>query len=114
MLFKNLLGAEEDVPAVDPELFGDEDPVDGVGEVIELEDETEEDCAPRVIAPEPGEPTEQEKEEHRVDHLPYRCWCEFCVMGRGTGQQHRGGGCKWIPTIAFDYLFVTRKGVRLR
>ena len=72
-------------------------------EVIEL-DEEEEECAPRRVAPDPGEPTAEEREEHRIDHLPYRCWCPHCVMGRGLGEQHRRGPeCK-IPTISFDFL----------
>ena len=60
------------------------------GGTMELEDE-EEDCAPVRIAPEPGDPTVEEVEEHRTTHLPYRNWCADCVMGRGSGEQHRAG-----------------------
>ena len=33
-----------------------------------------------------GVPVE-EVAETRIDHLPYRCWCEHCARGRGTGEQ---------------------------
>ena len=76
---KEVLGAEEELN--EPEKDGD---------VMELSD-TEEDSAPRIVAPDPGAPTDQEIEDHRIDHIPYRCWCDHCVRGRGTGEQHRGG-----------------------
>ena len=76
---------------------GDEDDLFGRGEaqgsVIDgktvPEDELQEDLAPKRISPDPGQPTEQEVSEHNVDHMPYRSWCEFCVKGRATGEQHR-------------------------
>ncbi len=83
------------------------------GEVIEMEDE-EEDCAPRRVAPDPGAPTAEEMEEHRIDHFPYRSWCEHCVAGRGTGEQHRSGPEGSLPTVACDYLLVTKKGIFTR
>ena len=36
-------------------------------------------------------PTAEEMETHRATHLPYRSWCEDCVMGRGSGERHRSG-----------------------
>ena len=47
------------------------------GQVVELE---EEDCAPTNVARGPGRPSAEDVEEHRVDHYPYRCWCEHCVI----------------------------------
>lgn len=81
------------------------------GELVELEADAEEDCAPRRTAPDPGQPTAEQVAEHRIDHLPYRSWCEQCVMGRGTGEPHKRGPEGSIPVIAFDYLIVTRSGV---
>ena len=78
-----------------------------------MEDE-EEDCAPRRVAPDPGAPTAEEMEEHRIDHFPYRSWCEHCVAGRGTGEQHRSGPEGSLPTVACDYLLVTKKGIFTR
>ena len=48
---------------------------DEMGETIELDEREEEDCAPVRIAPEPGDPTMEEVEDHRATHLPYRSWC---------------------------------------
>ena len=33
----------------------------------------------------PGEPSEEERREHNLTHLPYRSWCKHCVGGRGKG-----------------------------
>ena len=103
-----------EVEVEDTELypFDDEDDpsAEGEGEIIEVSD-GEEECAPRRVAPEPGEPTAEEREDHNVDHLPYRCWCEACVKGRGVGEHHRSGAASSIPVIGFDYLIITRSGV---
>ena len=52
------------------------------------EDIDEEEFAPKIVAKDPGSPTQAEIDEHNVDHFPYRAWCECCVAGRGTGEQH--------------------------
>ncbi len=90
----------------------DEEEEQGNGETFELEGEDE--CAPRRVAPDPGEPTAEEREDHRIDHLPYRCWCEHCVAGRGTGEQHRRGPECRIPVVSFDYLLITKTGVYVK
>ena len=86
------------------DLFGREEAqgrvIDGKDE--SPEDEMQEDLAPKRISPDPGRPTEQEVSEHNVDHMPFRSWCEFCVKGRATGEQHRESGGSSIPIIAFD------------
>ena len=109
-VFREILGATQEVPVDDNADFEDlrEFPEEQ-GEIIELDED--EDCAPRIVAPDPGAPTDEEREDHRVDHYPYRCWCEHCVMGRGTGEQHRVGPGGAIPTITFDYLLVTKTGI---
>ena len=85
---------------------------DGEGEpMILAEEDGEEECNPARLAPEPGEPTAEEVEEHRVTHMPYRSWCEECVTGRGSGEQHRSGPTGRVPTIACDYLLVTKHGI---
>ena len=65
------------------------------------------------VANSPVKPNAAEVEEHRVTHLPYRCWCRECVMGRGVGS-HRGmhkGRVHEIPRVGVDYFFVTDAGV---
>ena len=42
---------------------------------------------------------------YRVDHIPFRSWCPFCIKGRGTGLQHRRIKLEdRIPVFGFDYL----------
>ena len=67
--------------------------------------------APKTTAKDPGAPTQAEIDEHEVDHLPFRSWCECCVMGRGTGEQHRPGPSSRIPVISFDYLFIAQSKI---
>ena len=99
----------------DDNLFGDASKSEAVGEVEDIpDDEAEAEMAPKRISPDPGQPTEQEVSEHCVDHWPFRSWCEHCVKGRATGEQHREGVGSSIPVIAFDYLFVTDRGVHRR
>ena len=79
------------------------------GEIMDLGDE-EEDAAPKTSAPDPGVPSKREVEAHREDHVPYRCWCEHCVKGRGSGEPHVPGPCGAVPVVSFDYLLVTKNG----
>ena len=83
----------------------------------EAEKEAEEDftcqecVAPRIL-PDPGQPTQKQLEDHRVDHLPYRSWCPECVAGRATGEQHQARvEAKTITTFSMDYLFLTKSRV---
>ena len=55
----------------------------------------------------PGDPTEAELEQHRTSHLPFRAWCKWCVMGRGTGTPHPNTGqTSRIPRIGLDYFYI--------
>ena len=36
----------------------------------------------------PGEPTEQEREEHELTHIPFRAWCGACVGGKAQNDPH--------------------------
>ena len=78
------------------------------------EDIDEEEFAPKIVAKDPGSPTQAEIDEHNVDHFPYRAWCECCVAGRGTGEQHVPGVESRIPILAFDYCFLTQGRVYTR
>ena len=73
-----------------------------VGE--DLADIKEPDNAKRVLK-HPGDPTAEEYEAHRVDHLPYSSWCPHCVADKATGHQHRGiRERSLVPQFGFDYL----------
>ncbi len=66
------------------------------------------------IAPDPGQPTKRQIEEHRIAHWPYRSWCRWCALGRGRGLQHRGSSGSAIPIVGFDYFYLTKGGVKRR
>lgn len=65
--------------------------------------------------PNPVLPDQATIDHHRIDHLPYRSWCGECVAGRGRALPHlRTGGKRKIPTITFDYCFISKTGVYSR
>ena len=37
----------------------------------------------------PGTPTQGERDQHQVSHIPFRSWCGACIRGRGRMDQHR-------------------------
>lgn len=37
----------------------------------------------------PAMPSESERREHELTHLPFRSWCRHCVRGRGREASHR-------------------------
>ena len=95
-------GAPED------DLFGRSEGPDTGGQHQQEEDE-ESEVAPKKVSRDPGLPTQSERDDHCIDHTPYRSWCEDCVRGRGLGEQHRmGKGKRGVPVLSFDYLFITR------
>ena len=67
-------------------------------EALEVEEgddveDADQEVEPLRTAPDPQLPTEAEVEDHRVDHTPYRIWCEWCRRSRGLGEQRgRGAG----------------------
>ena len=87
--------------------FGEAD-----GDEVDIKDD--EDVEPLKSAPSPQLPTAKEIEEHRIIHVPYRCWCKWCVMGRGLGQQHGQGLESSIAIVGLDYFFITRGGTKKR
>ncbi len=73
--------------------------------------EDAEDVEPTRRPPEVYQPTAKELEDHRVDHLPYRNWCPWCVRGKANGQLHRRA-CKHhlMSVIFMDYFYITAEG----
>ena len=54
----------------------------------EKEEETEageEECGV-VKMLDPRQPSEEERRNHNLTHLPYRNWCEHCVKAEGARQ----------------------------
>ena len=52
------------------------------------EEELEEGRSPEAMAVPEG-PSEKEREEHNLTHIPFRDWCEHCVRGRARRRAHR-------------------------
>ena len=98
----------------DPSEFVPDD-ADGDAEVEnEPEDESEESQQLKR-SNDPVLPSKEEIEAHRRTHLPYRCWCKFCIAGRGTGIPHASMPHQSrIPIVHLDYFFVTSSGVLTR
>ena len=65
----------------------------------------------RKVLPTTVLPSQAEIDEHWLDHLPCRSWCGTCVSGRGRERPHlRTHGKRKIPTLAFDYCFLSKEG----
>ena len=83
--------------------------------VIEVEDgggdgaeEEEEDGRRKVVRKlDPRIPTEEERREHEMTHLPFRSWCRHCVRGRGKEEPCRKvEGERGLPEIHVDFMFM--------
>ena len=73
-------------------------------EVEECVDLEQEEAPKRRALRDPGEPSQAEWEEHRVDHIPYRSWCPHCVRGCGVNDPDCKGnkGCLLYTSDAAD------------
>ena len=74
-------------------------------EVAEEEEEPDEAMECRICK-DPGEPSQQERDEHDVTHLPYRSWCRVCLEAKGKEDPHFRTRLKEVgevPTIGLDY-----------
>ena len=115
MMTHDVFGMDEVGKDEDGDLFGEarEDEADGQGD--EISEGEVEDMAPKRVAPDPGMPSQAEVDEHEVDHVPFRQWCEECVKGRGTGEPHGPSeGVHELPVVEFDYLFCTNSQIYRR
>ncbi|OLP95901.1 hypothetical protein AK812_SmicGene21924 [Symbiodinium microadriaticum] len=57
----------------------------------------------------PRAPTEQEREEHNLTHLPFRSWCHICVQAKSR-QNHSKKLRMKQPVLQCDYSFMSDKG----
>ena len=62
------------------EVMPAEDDIEGAQESDELKAE---DVQPRKTMQTPVLPSQSDIDEHNIDHIPYRAWCDSCVCGRG-------------------------------
>ena len=47
-------------------------------------------------------PSAKEREEHEKSHIPFRRWCEVCVMGTSKSASHKSSD-KEEKSISYDY-----------
>ena len=80
----------------------------------EVHIEGEDDVEPLKKVKNPKLPTAAEVEDHNRTHIPFRSWCQWCVEGRGRGDQHRSTPGSSIPIVSLDYFFITDGGVKKR
>ena len=61
-------------------------------------------------------PSAAEVEEHRKTHIPFRCWCPECHMGRGLGERrgHHAGRHHSIPRVGIDFWYITAGTIKKR
>ena len=72
------------------------------------EEEEESGARKPVKMQDPKEPSEEERREHELTHLPFRSWCRHCVRGRGkekscTNQAKEDGN---RPEVHLDFMFM--------
>ena len=59
-------------------------------ELIHGDEEDGESGSRRVVKMnDPAMPSEEERRDHEMTHLPYRSWCRHCIRGRGKEMGHR-------------------------
>ena len=83
-------------------------------ERAEIEIDESEDVEPLKVMPDPGQPTAEQLELHRLTHWPFRSWCPWCVMGRARGAPHSASSSCTIAIVGLDYFYITVSGVEGR
>ena len=58
------------------------------------------------------EPTQDEINEHNIDHAQFRSWCPHCVKGKAIAFPHLRTRIKQhdVPIISIDYAFMNDDG----
>ena len=73
--------------------------------------DSDESVKPKMISA-PSPPSRQEVLEHNITHLPFRCWCKHCVMGKAKADGHITTGsmaASEVPVVSLDYAFLGDK-----
>ena len=57
----------------------------------------------------PCEPSESEKMEHELTHIPFKPWCTSCIKGKAQSEHHkrrieRTTEDSKLPSVQCDYL----------
>ena len=56
-------------------------------------------------------PSQEEVDEHNVNHIPFRSWCLHCVKGKAVNQGHsKRVDDSEVPIVSIDYAYVNEDG----
>ena len=63
----------------------------------------------------PAAPVDEEEiMKHRLTHIPYKDWCEFCIAGKGKADRHERDPSSLkeheVPVISFDLCYTGASG----
>eukprot|EP00435_Cladocopium_sp_Y103_P039651 s2889_g10.t1 len=90
--------AEQELALEDPGLLAD------------LEEEAQPEGPPEAIpVAQPDSPSEHEREIHRLTHLPFAPWCEYCTSGKARQDHHRrdqSSEKEGTGMVQMDYFFL--------
>ena len=90
----------EDPESVRPQLLDNEDD-GGYGS------EGQEGVRPKVRRA-PDDPTQDEIDEHNIDHGVFRSWCPHCVRGGAVAYGHKKKKeQRLVPVVSIDYMYMT-------
>ena len=92
---------------------------DGDAQDVQAQEEidAEEEAVQPRGARDPGQPTQADRDEHDLTHIPYRPWCEACVKGKAKRKPSRricgaySHSCN--PRVRMDYGKLTEVEVEV-
>ena len=78
-------------------------------EVHDMDDEDPQQAKPARGLTAPAQPTQQERAEFELTHLPFRNWCPTCVANKGRADNHPKQTSK-MPVVQFDLCYFKAAG----
>ena len=78
----------EDDDDCEPSILGEEPQVEQLYE--DPHEEVQEVGSKRLAIKVPIQPTDEERREHEISHIPYRSWCGDCVRGKALPRHTEG------------------------
>ena len=111
--------AAENNERISPVEQNDNEIARGVHWLEKAKDEEEENERRMKQIKDPGQPTQEEVDEHELTHCPFKSWCSHCVRGKAAEDPHRRKKSaekdqereEGLPTVSLDYCFMGSKGL---
>ena len=80
-------------------------------EYYTIEEEEQQQAIPAKGIRSPEQPTQQERAEHNLTHLPFRSWCPLCVQSKGKADAHKQQKqTSTTPVLQFDFCYFKTLG----